>query len=82
ERIFNLLNIIRVYTKSPGKVPDTDNPYTLKSGSLVIDLAELIHKDIAKNFKYARLWRDGEDKIAIAGRDYPLKDGDIVELHI
>jgi len=82
ERIFNLLDIIRVYTKIPGKPPDIENPYTLKSGSLVIDLAEIIHKDIAKNFKYARLWRSGDDKVAIAGRDYELKDGDIIEIHI
>lgn len=80
ERIFKLLDIIRVYTKIPGKPPDTENPYTLKSDSLVIDLAEIIHKDIAKNFKYARLWREG--KINIAGRDYKLEDGDIVEIHI
>ncbi|HOL21548.1 MAG TPA: 50S ribosome-binding GTPase [bacterium] len=82
EKIFHLLKIIRVYTKIPGKPPDTDNPYTLKKDSLVIDLAEIIHKDIAKNFKYARLWREGDDKIAIAGRDYKLEDGDIVEIHI
>lgn len=82
EKIFKLLDIIRVYTKIPGKPPDTDSPYTLKKGSLVIDLAESIHKDIARNFKYARLWRPGEDKIAIAGRDYQLQDGDIVEIHV
>ncbi|MCM8761890.1 MAG: 50S ribosome-binding GTPase [Candidatus Omnitrophica bacterium] len=82
EMIFKLLDIIRVYTKIPGKPPDTENPYTLKKDSLVIDLAEIIHKDIAKNFKYARLWREGDEKIAIAGRDYKLEDGDIVEVHI
>ncbi|MCX8081847.1 MAG: 50S ribosome-binding GTPase [bacterium] len=82
ELTFKLLNIIRVYTKIPGKPPDTENPYTLKNGSLVIELAELIHKDIAKNFKYARLWRKGEDKVIIAGRDFKLEDRDIIEVHI
>jgi len=82
EHLFNLLEIMRVYTKIPGKPPDKANPFTLKKGSSVIELADIIHKDIAKNFKYARLWRIGDDKIAIAGRDYKLEDGDIVEVHV
>jgi small GTP-binding protein len=82
ERIFVSLDIIRVYTKIPGKPPDLENPYTLKKETKVIELAEIIHKEFAKNFKYARLWRNGEDKVIIAGRDYILQDKDIVEIHV
>lgn len=81
EKIFISLDIIRVYTKIPGKPPDTENPYTLKRNTKVIELAEIIHKDLVKNFKYARLWRHGNDKFIIAGRDYVLFDKDIIEIH-
>lgn len=81
EEIFNSLDIIRVYTKTPGKPPDLENPYTLKKETKVIELAEIIHKDLVKNFKYARLWRNGNDKPIIAGRDYILQDKDIIEIH-
>jgi len=82
EKIFLSLDIIRVYTKIPGKPPDLENPYTLKKDTKVIELAEIIHKEFAKNFKYARLWRNGEDKVIIAGRDYILQDKDIIEIHV
>jgi small GTP-binding protein len=82
EKIFLSLDIIRVYTKIPGKPPDMENPYTLKKDTKVIELAEIIHKEFSKNFKYARLWRNGEDKVIIAGRDYILKDKDVIEIHV
>ncbi|MCD6407461.1 TGS domain-containing protein [bacterium] len=80
EEIFHSLEIIRVYTKIPGKPPDTENPYTLSKNTTLIELAELIHKDMVKNFRYARLWRNS-NKPVIAGRDYILQDKDIVEIH-
>lgn len=81
EKIFNHLEIIRVYTKIPGKPPDMENPYTLKKDTTLSELAEIIHKDMAKNFKYARLWRQGEEKPLIVGKDCILKDKDVVEIH-
>ncbi|HNS31708.1 MAG TPA: 50S ribosome-binding GTPase [bacterium] len=82
EKIFGLLDIIRVYTKTPGKPPDMENPYTLGNKATLMELAAHIHKDIAENFKYARLWRKGDGRIVIAGWDYTLKDGDIAEIHV
>jgi len=81
ELIFNHLEIIRVYTKIPGKPPDLENPYTIKKSTQLVELAEIIHKDMVKNFKYARLWRKGEEKPLIIGRDHILQDRDIVEIH-
>jgi len=80
EKIFQSLEIIRVYTKIPGKPPDLENPYTVKKNILLIELAEIIHKDLVKNFKYARLWR-GKSNPIIAGRDFILEDKDIIEIH-
>jgi uncharacterized protein len=81
EKIFYLLGIMRIYTKIPGKEADFKNPYTLTEKSNLTDLAGIIHKDLLKNFKYARLWRKGDEKPVIAGRNYVLEDKDVVEIH-
>ena len=50
-------DVVRVYTKSPTKKEaDYDKPYTLRRGGTLHDVAELIHRDLAESFKYARVW--------------------------
>ncbi len=82
ERCFQILEIIRVYTKEPGKKPDLSSPFTLKKGAKVEDLASLIHKDFASKLSYARIWGKGKFDGQRVHRSYILEDGDIVELHI
>ncbi|HOJ30566.1 MAG TPA: 50S ribosome-binding GTPase [bacterium] len=81
EQIFIKLDIIRVYTKIPGKPPEMKDPYTIAANSTLEDLAKSIHKDLVKTFKYARLWKQGTGNPVIAGRDYVLEDRDLVEIH-
>ena len=81
QQCFELLNIIRVFTKSPGKPADMDTPLTISAGGTVEDLAAQIHEDLARNLKHARLWRRGDHDGQIIGRDYRLREGDVVELH-
>lgn len=82
EKLFEILEIIRVYTKEPGKKPDFSSPFTLKKGSKVEDLASLIHKDFAVRLSYARIWGKGKFDGQRVHRSQILEDGDIVELHI
>ncbi|RKY64166.1 MAG: GTP-binding protein [Candidatus Latescibacterota bacterium] len=81
EEIFRRLGVVRVYTKEPGHKPDMDKPYVLPKGSTVLDLAAAIHKDLAKNFRYARIWRKGQYEGMRAPRDLEVQDGDILEVH-
>ncbi|MCX7705257.1 MAG: 50S ribosome-binding GTPase [bacterium] len=81
ERIFKRLEIIRVYTKIPGKPPEMKDPYTINANSTLEDLARAIHKDLVKSFRYARLWKHGQGNPLIAGREYILEDRDLVEIH-
>lgn len=82
QTVFTELEIIRVYTKQPGKPPDMQTPFVMKKGSDIIDLARTIHKDFSDNLKYARVWGSGKIDGMKAQRDYELKDRDIVELRI
>ena len=79
--LFDLLELIRVYTKAPGKKPDLAAPYVVKRGSRLIDLAGLVHKDFLTQLKFARVWGHGKFEGQMVNREYLLADRDIVELH-
>jgi len=80
--IFEIAGIIRVYSKPPGKEPDLSTPFTIPSGSTILDLAEFIHKDFLFNLKFARVWGSAKFEGQRVEKTHVLKDLDIVEFHI
>lgn len=82
ERLFRLLNVIRIYPKEPGGKPDLRQPFTIREGSTVIEFAEHVHKDFAAGLKQARVWGSARFDGQAVSRDYILRDGDIVELSL
>lgn len=80
--IFKFSEIIRIYTKEPSKEPDLSKPFTMPSGSTLLELAEMIHKDFVKNLKYARIWGSSRFPGQRVQKDYVLNDKDIVEFHL
>jgi hypothetical protein len=82
QQLFSLLDILRVYSKRPGREADPKAPIILKQGSTVLDLAKEIHKDFVSKLQYARLWGSGRFDGQRVQRDYILHDGDIIELHM
>ncbi len=81
-QIYKIVEIVRVYTKIPGKKPDMKAPFVLKVGSTVMDLAREIHHDFSDNLRFARVWGSARFEGQSVQRDYVLQDGDIIELHI
>jgi ribosome-interacting GTPase 1 len=81
--IYESLDVVRVYTKLPTKKEaDFDKPFTLKRGGTLLDVAELVHRDLAAGFKYARVW--GTAVLAPGTQmkaDYVVHDKDVVEIH-
>ncbi len=82
KTLFELLHVVRVYAKPPGKPPDKSAPFILPVGSTVLYLAEHIHKELASKFKFARLWGDGVFPGQQVNHDHVLRDKDIVEIHV
>ncbi|MCA9262455.1 MAG: 50S ribosome-binding GTPase [Planctomycetales bacterium] len=81
--MFGELDIVRVYTKTPqAKEPDFDKPFTIRRGGTLADIAALVHKDLAKNLRFARVWGCQVHDGTTVKADYVLHDRDIVELHI
>lgn len=82
SEIFEILNIIRVYTKDISKRDASVRPFTIRKGSTVFDLAKRIHSDFYTNFWYAKVWskrlRFSPQKV---GGSFNLEDGDTVEIH-
>jgi len=81
--VFDLLELVRVYTKVRGKKPDLSAPYVLKRGATVLDAARHVHKDFAEHLKFARLFhRFGEHDGLMVDRRHVVQDEDILEFHI
>jgi small GTP-binding protein len=79
--VYDFLDVVRVYTKAPGKKPDPDDPYVVPRGSTVLDVAEKVHRDFVQNLKYARIWGEGKADGIMVPRDFVVSEGDILELH-
>jgi hypothetical protein len=79
---YQALNIIRVYTKTPGSKADLTDPMVLEKGSTLGEAAESLHKDFYQNLKYAVVWGSGKYDGQRVSKEHVLRDGDIVEFHI
>jgi ribosome-interacting GTPase 1 len=80
--MYAALDVVRVYTKLPTKKEaDYDKPFTLRRGGTLLDVAELVHRDLAENFKHARVWGGHVIGGSTLKGDYVVHDKDVVEIH-
>ena len=82
QRVFEGLDIIRIFSKMPGKDADLTAPFVIDRGGTIDDFAAKVHQDFAKGLKTARIWGTGVHDGQMVGRDHVLHDGDIVELRV
>jgi uncharacterized protein len=57
--VFPALGIVRVYTKLPGRPAERVLTFTVRRGDTVLDVARLVHQNVARTLKFARLWGSG-----------------------
>ena len=81
RQVFLALNILRIYTKIPGKKADMTAPYVLPVGSTVLDVAAAVHKDMGETFRFARIWGAEKYDGQQIQRDYRVRDRDVIEIH-
>ncbi len=82
RHIFETLDLIRVYTRAPGKKENLELPIVLRRGALVLDVLNQIHKDFAEDLKFARIWGSGKFDGQRVQKDYEVHEGDILEFKI
>lgn len=81
-RLFEMLDILRIYSKLPGKDPDMGAPFILPKGSTIENLAYEIHRDLPQNMKFARVWgTSAKFPGQQLQQNHPLADKDVVEIH-
>jgi len=79
---FEALDILRIYTKVPGRKPDFTKPFILERGQTVEDAARLIHHSLFESMTYARLWTTPDGQGRRVEKQHRLEDGDILEIHL
>ena len=81
--VFDSLEVVRVYTKAPGKKAELEKPYVLRRGATVLDAAHQVHKDFAEHLRFARRYRrDGGHDGMMVERHHTVEDEDILEFHL
>jgi uncharacterized protein len=82
DAIYQALDVVRVYTKLPtAKTADYDKPFTPRRGSTLLDVAAMVHQDLAAQLKFARVWGSDVHDASVVKGDYVLRDRDVIELH-
>jgi len=81
REVFRRLDIVRVYAKDPrDKEIDRTQPYMLRRGDTLVEFARLIHDDLARDLKSARVWNESIGEFVSVKPDYQPHDKDVVEL--
>lgn len=83
ERMWDALELVRVYTKPRGQSPDYSAPVVLRRGRCSVeDFCNAIHKEIAKQMKYAIVWGASakHSRGQKVGLDHILEDEDVVHI--
>jgi small GTP-binding protein len=81
-KIFEKLQLIRIYNKAPNKEADYDDPMIMKRHSTIKDVCKKIHKDFVRLYKYALIWgpsakHPGQRFIR---NDHEMLDGDEITI--
>mmetsp|Transcript_10696 Transcript_10696/g.19528 ORF Transcript_10696/g.19528 Transcript_10696/m.19528 type:complete len:399 (-) Transcript_10696:524-1720(-) len=84
EKIWEMMALVRVYTKKVGAKPDFADPVVLtkdRGGTTVDALCAQIHKSIKDNFNYSLVWgRSSKHYPQRCGFTHQLEDEDVVQI--
>ena len=76
------LDKVRVYTKTQGKKADMANPFVLRRGTTVLEMAGEIHRDFRDRLRSARIFSNDGYNNQLVGKDFVLRDQDIIEMQV
>ncbi len=79
-KIWEYLDLIRIYTKPKGQIPDYEAPVIISAKNCQVrDFCDKLHKQLALEMKFAQVWgtsvKHNPQKV---GKDHTLHDEDVV----
>ncbi|GBG28690.1 Developmentally-regulated GTP-binding protein 1 [Hondaea fermentalgiana] len=82
ETTWSMLNMIRIYTKPKGQIPDLSAPVILHQKNPTVEaFCMRLHRTLAKEFKHARVWGNSvRHQPQIVGLSHVLQDEDVVQI--
>jgi hypothetical protein len=81
ETIYDNLDLISIYLKPQGMDADMDVPLVVRKGAAIGDVADVLHRSIRPNFRYATVWGDSAKFPGqTVGLDHVLMDGDVLTI--
>jgi ribosome-interacting GTPase 1 len=82
EKMFEKLDLIRIYMRPKGEKPDFEEPLIIRNGSSIENIADKIHRDLKKDLRFTRVWgrsvKFGGQKVSL---DHTPMDEDIVTFY-
>jgi len=82
KEIFNILRVIRVYTKEP-REKKSEKPIVLKQEATISDLMKRLPKVFQEQFKYAKVMGpSAKFDMEFVGANHVLLDKDVVQLYL
>lgn len=81
DRCWEMLNLIRLYTKRTGIDPDFSEALIVRSGSTIEDVCDTIHRTLKDTFKYAMVWGASAKHVPQrVGLGHVVSDEDVVSI--
>jgi len=82
ERIWEKLDLLRIYTKPKGQVPDYEEPVILQRNKRTVsDFCLKIHRGLLNDLKYAIVWGSSvKHQPMKVGKDHILNDEDVIQI--
>eukprot|EP01121_Diplochlamys_sp_Union-15-3_P016513 TRINITY_DN5628_c0_g1_i1.p1 TRINITY_DN5628_c0_g1~~TRINITY_DN5628_c0_g1_i1.p1 ORF type:complete len:378 (+),score=72.51 TRINITY_DN5628_c0_g1_i1:28-1134(+) len=80
-KIWEYLDMIRIYTKPKGQIPDYNEPVIMPRNCTVEDFCNKIHKTLVHQFKHALVWGSSvKHTPQKVGKEHVLLDEDVVQI--
>ncbi|MEW6748617.1 MAG: GTP-binding protein [Candidatus Micrarchaeota archaeon] len=81
REIYKKLDLIHIFTKRRGEKADLEEPLVVRSGTSVEEVCQQLHRDLAKEFRYALVWgKSVKHQPQRVGLEHVLADGDVIQI--
>eukprot|EP00047_Mylnosiga_fluctuans_P001874 m.222273 g.222273 ORF g.222273 m.222273 type:complete len:367 (-) comp10733_c0_seq1:86-1186(-) len=82
EKMWEYLNLVRIYTKPKGQLPDYESPVVLRDEKYTVeDFCNRLHRSIISELKYALVWGTSvKHQPQKVGKEHVLNDEDVVQI--